>query len=131
MVGGGTELLVGVAADRVFGPVLACGAGGTAAELTRDVAVRICPLSSADCAELPRALAIFPLLEGYRGAPAADLAALEELLARVSALADTHHEIAELDLNPLIAGPDGVLALDARVRISTAPPPKPWPRTWA
>jgi len=131
MVGGGTELLVGVATDPVFGPVLACGAGGTAAELTKDVAVRICPLSGADCAELPRSLAIFPLLEGYRGAPPADLAAIEDLLARVSTLADTHHEIAELDLNPLMAGPDGVLALDARVRVSLAPPPRPWPRTWA
>jgi acetyl coenzyme A synthetase (ADP forming)-like protein len=121
MIEGGVELLVGVLADPVFGPVLACGAGGTEAELHRDIAVRVCPLSPGDGAAMIRSLAIFPLLTGFRGAAPADLEALEALILRVSAMADAHHEISELDLNPVLAGPGGALALDAR----------PWPSTWA
>jgi acetyl coenzyme A synthetase (ADP forming)-like protein len=130
MVGPGAELLVGVVSDPVFGPVLACGAGGTQAELLGDVAVRICPIGPTDASEAIRSLATFPLLTGFRGGPAADLVALEELLLRVSAMVDAHHEIAELDLNPVIAGPDGATAVDARIRIAVPAPPRPWPRTW-
>lgn len=131
MVEGDAELLVGVAADPVFGPVLACGAGGTAAELLGDVAIRLCPLSAGEAARMLASLRTFPLLTGYRGAPPADLDAVRELLLRVSALADGHHEIVELDLNPVLAGPDGALAADARIRVAAAAPPRPWPRTWA
>lgn len=88
MAGGGAELLVGVVSDPVFGPVLACGAGGTQAELLGDVGVRICPIARSDAAETIRSLATFPLLTGFRGSPAADLGALEELLLRVSAMVD-------------------------------------------
>ena len=130
MAGEGVELLVGVVSDPVFGPVLACGAGGTQAELLGDVGVRICPITRAEAAQTIRSLATFPLLTGFRGEPAADLAALEDLLVRVSAMVDSHHEIAELDLNPVIAGPDGAIAVDARIRVGTAPPLRPWPRTW-
>jgi acyl-CoA synthetase (NDP forming) len=130
MAGEGVELLVGVVSDPVFGPVLACGAGGTQAELLGDVGVRICPITRAEATQTIRSLATFPLLTGFRGEPAADLAALEDLLVRVSAMVDSHHEIAELDLNPVIAGPDGAIAVDARIRVGTAPPPRPWPRTW-
>ena len=77
MVEGGTELLIGVVSDPLFGPVLACGAGGTQAELLKDVAVRICPLSAREASEMIRSLAIYPLLTGFRGAAGADLAALE------------------------------------------------------
>jgi acetyl coenzyme A synthetase (ADP forming)-like protein len=126
----GPELLVGVVSDPVFGPVLACGAGGTQAELLGDVGVRICPITRSDAAETIRSLATFPLLTGFRGSPAADLAALEALLLRVSAMVDAHGEIAELDLNPVIAGPRGAVAVDARIRIAPASPPRPWPRTW-
>lgn len=131
MVEDGAELLVGVATDPVFGPVLACGAGGTAVELLGDVALRLCPLTEADAAEMIRSLATFPLLTGFRGSPAADLASLEDLVLRVSALAATHHELVELDLNPVLATPDGALAADARIRIAPAPPERPWPRTWS
>jgi acetate---CoA ligase (ADP-forming) len=130
MAGEGVELLVGIAADPAFGPVLACGAGGTLAELQRDVAVRICPVGAGEAAEMIRSLAIYPLLTGFRGAPAANLAALEELLLRVSAMVDAHREIAELDLNPVIAGPEGAVAVDARIRARPAPAPRPWPSTW-
>ena len=89
MVEGGVELLVGVATDPVFGPVLACGAGGTQAELLGDVSVRVCPLGPDDAGEMIRSLAIFPLLTGFRGGAQADLDALGELLLRVSAMVDS------------------------------------------
>ena len=130
MVEGGTELLIGVVSDPLFGPVLACGAGGTQAELLKDVAVRICPLSAREASEMIRSLAIYPLLTGFRGAAGADLAALEGVLLRIGAMVEAHHEIAELDLNPVMAGPDGAMAVDARIRVADAPPPRPWPSTW-
>jgi acetyl coenzyme A synthetase (ADP forming)-like protein len=125
MVGDGVELLVGVVHDPTFGPVIACGAGGTAVELLKDVAVRITPLTDRDAAEMVRSLATFPLLDGYRGAPKTDVAALEELLLRVSALVEAHPEIVELDCNPVKVLPDGVVVVDARVRVEAASPPPP------
>jgi acetyl coenzyme A synthetase (ADP forming)-like protein len=127
MVGDGVELLVGVVQDQSFGPVLACGAGGSTAELLKDVAVRITPVTDLDAAEMLRALKVFPLLTGYRGAPACDVAAIETVLLRVSAMVEAHPEIVELDCNPLIAGPAGALVVDARVRVTTAGPHVPLP----
>jgi acyl-CoA synthetase (NDP forming) len=125
MLAGGVELIVGVVSDPSFGPVLACGAGGTTAELLRDVSVRITPLSARDPSEMLRALRTFPLLQGYRGAPPTDLGAIEAVLLRVSAMVEHHPEIVELDCNPLIAGPNGAVIVDARVRVATAPAPRP------
>jgi acetate---CoA ligase (ADP-forming) len=130
MVETGVELLVGVVDDATFGPVLAAGAGGTHAELLRDVAIRICPITRAEAGKMIRSLGTFPLLTGFRGAPEADLGAIEELLLRVSAMVEAHREIAEMDLNPVVAGSDGALAIDSRIRVRTAPPTRPWPRTW-
>lgn len=123
MVSGGVEMFIGVVSDPVFGPVLACGAGGTAVELLHDVQARITPLTDVDASEMLRALSTFPLLDGYRDAPKTDVASLEELLLRVSALVDTHHEIAELDLNPVMVSPQGSIVVDARIRVE-APPPR-------
>jgi acyl-CoA synthetase (NDP forming) len=123
----GVELIVGVVNDHSFGPVLACGAGGTTAELVSDVAVRITPVTDLEAREMLRALRTFPLLDGYRGAPRCDLGAIEDVLLRVSAMVEAHPEIVELDCNPLIAGPDGVVIVDARVRVETAAPPRPMP----
>ncbi|HEU5252052.1 MAG TPA: acetate--CoA ligase family protein, partial [Solirubrobacterales bacterium] len=131
MVEGGTELLVGVATDPVFGPVVACGAGGTAVELLGDVALRVCPLTTEDAAAMIRSLQTFPLLTGFRGTTPANLPSLEDLILRIGALADTHHEIAELDLNPVLATPKGAIAADARIRITPPAPPKSWPSTWS
>ena len=131
MAEGGVELLVGVVTDPVFGPVLACGAGGMQAEVLKDVSVRVCPLGPDDGGEMIRSLAIFPLLTGFRGGPKADLDALEELLLCLSAMVDSHHEIAELDLNPVVVGAGGALAVDARIRVKEAAPTRPWPSTWA
>ena len=72
-----------------------------------------------------RSLRTFPLLDGYRGAARCDLAAIEDVLLRVSAMVETHPEIAELDCNPLIARPDGAVVVDARVRVEAAPPAAP------
>lgn len=121
----GVELLVGVVHDPSFGPVIACGAGGTAAELLRDVSVRITPLTDLDAAELVRSLRSFPLLDGYRGAPRLDVAAVEDVLLRVSAMVQRHPEIAELDVNPLIVTSAGTYASDARIRVQQPEPERP------
>ncbi|HET9094484.1 MAG TPA: GNAT family N-acetyltransferase [Solirubrobacteraceae bacterium] len=125
MAPSGVELLVGVVHDPSFGPVVACGAGGTTAELLRDVAVRITPLTDLDASELVRSLRTFPLLDGYRGAPRLDVRAVEDVLLRVGAMVERHPEIAELDLNPLIVAALGAYASDARVRVRPPEPERP------
>ena len=123
----GVELLMGMVNDESFGPVIACGAGGTLTEVLGDVAVRITPLSDLDAREMLRSLRVFRLLEGYRGSPACDIAAVEEVLLRLGALVEAHPEIAELDANPVIARADGAVIVDARVRIAAVEPPRPLP----
>jgi acyl-CoA synthetase (NDP forming) len=115
------EVLVGVTADPVFGPLVGFGLGGTTAEALRDTAFRITPLTDVDAAEMVRAIRGHVLLEGFRGQPAADITALEDLLLRVSWLADTV-AIDEMDLNPVVAYEPGagLLVLDARVAIRPA-----------
>ncbi len=117
MVQGGVEVLVGVVSDLQFGPVLACAAGGTAADLRRDVAVRLTPIMDRDASDMIRSLAIYPLLDGYRGAPRTDIEGLADVLLRVSVMVETHPEIVELDLNPVIVRPEGPMIVDARVRL--------------
>ena len=123
----GVEMLVGVVHDPHFGPVIACGTGGVAAEVMRDVAVRITPLTDRDARSMIASLRSRPLLEGFRGAPAADVAALEDVLLRVSAMVEAHPEVAEMDCNPVVVSPRGATIVDARVRIEAAPPPAPSP----
>jgi acyl-CoA synthetase (NDP forming) len=94
------------------------GLGGTGAELLSDRAFRALPLTDLDANELVRALRSSPLFFGYRGAPACDVAALEDLLLRVGALAEATPELAELDLNPVIVSAAGAVAVDARVRLA-------------
>jgi acetate---CoA ligase (ADP-forming) len=119
------EMLVGVVNDRLFGPVVACGAGGTTAELIKDIAVRITPLSDRDADEMVRSLKTFPLLDGYRGAAKADVAALEDVMLRISVMVEGHAEIAELDCNPVLVGQDGAIVVDARVRLEMPLPRRP------
>jgi acyl-CoA synthetase (NDP forming)/RimJ/RimL family protein N-acetyltransferase len=125
MVTGGVEMHVGVTADALVGPLVACAAGGVAAELIDDVTVGLAPLEAGDAARMIRGLSTFPLLDGYRGAPVADVAALEDVLARVAALAADHPAIAELDCNPVIVGPDGAAIVDMRVRVTEPETPSP------
>ncbi|MBU6424178.1 MAG: acetate--CoA ligase family protein, partial [Chloroflexi bacterium] len=119
MVPSGVEMLVGVAHDPLFGPVVACGAGGTAVELLKDVKVHLTPLTDLDASEMIRSLATFPLLDGYRGSVKTDVAALEEVVLRIAAMADEHPEIAELDANPVIVSASGATIVDARVRVAS------------
>jgi acyl-CoA synthetase (NDP forming) len=124
---GGVEMLVGITSDPLLGPLVACGAGGTAVEVLGDVAVRLAPLTGLDADRMIRSLATFPLLDGYRGAPPADLPALEDLLLRLGAMADAHPEVVELDCNPVLVGEHGAIVLDARVRVEPAQPSPVWP----
>jgi acetyltransferase len=115
MAAPGVELIVGAVRDASFGPCVMLGLGGTAAEALKDTAVRLAPLVRADAQEMIGALRGKALLEGWRGAPACDQGAVERLLVSVSRLMHEHPEIAELDINPVRAYADGVLALDALV----------------
>ena len=125
MVPAGVEMIVGVVQDEHFGPVLACGAGGTATELLKDVSVRITPITRGEAGAMVRSLRTYPLLDGYRGAPKTDVAALIDVLLRVSALVEDHAQVAEMDLNPLIVHPDGAVAVDFRVRLEAAATRRP------
>jgi acetyl coenzyme A synthetase (ADP forming)-like protein len=127
MASSGVEMLVGVVSDPSFGPVVACAAGGTAVELLGDVQVRLAPVSGGEASDMLRGLRTFPLLDGYRGAPPADVAALEDVIVRVGALAAAHPVVAELDLNPVIVSSVGAVAVDARVRVAPVAARPPFP----
>ncbi|MGC9220590.1 MAG: GNAT family N-acetyltransferase [Solirubrobacteraceae bacterium] len=121
------ELVVGVINDTNFGPVLACRPGGTTGELTRDVAVRLTPLSALDAHELPRQLHTFPLMDGYGEAPRCDVSSFEELLLRISAAVENHREIVAFDCAPVYVSPQGTALGGARIRVRSAAPPPPTP----
>ena len=120
--GPGVDALVGVVADPTFGPLVVCGLGGVQAELIRDVAFRLTPLSDVDAGEMVDGLRLNTLLRGYRGAPPADRKALLDLLQRVSALTDVLPELQEMDINPvrIFADGEGAAALDVRIRLAPA-----------
>jgi acyl-CoA synthetase (NDP forming)/GNAT superfamily N-acetyltransferase len=126
MAGGGTELLLGIAGDPRFGPLVALAAGGATAELVGDVQVRLAPIGPSEAGRMIAGLRGFPLLEGFRGRPRADIAALRDAVLRVGALAAGHPELAELDCNPLVAGPAGAVIVDARARLEPPLPHRPY-----
>ncbi len=115
---GGAELLVGAVQDPVFGPLVALGPGGVLAELIGEAQFRLAPLTGLDAEQLVRSGKSGRLVAGFRGAPPADETALVDLLVRLSLLVDELPEVAELDLNPVLALPTGCLAVDARVRVA-------------
>ena len=119
MVPGGVETRVGVTLDKLFGPLLSFGLGGVHVEILGDVVFRITPLTDRDAAEMVRGVRGYRLLQGYRGSPEADVAALEDLLLRVSRLVEELPEIVELEFNPVkaLAPGRGCLVLDARIKL--------------
>lgn len=128
MITGGTEVLIGVTQEPVFGPLVVFGTGGVATDVAADHAARLCPLTGAEADELIAATRVSSLLRGHRGAPPADPATLRDLLLRVSRLADDLPQVAELDLNPVLARPDGVAVIDARIRLTPVRPHDPFLR---
>ncbi len=122
MVATGIEVIVGILHDRSFGPTVAFGMGGVQAELLRDTALALVPVTDADARDLVRSLRLSPLFFGYRGSEPVAVDALEELLCRVSRIADELPEVVELDANPVVVSDGGVVALDVKVRLEPAPP---------
>jgi acyl-CoA synthetase (NDP forming)/GNAT superfamily N-acetyltransferase len=122
MVTGGTEVIIGVVQEPVFGPLVLFGLGGVATDVLGDRSARLTPLTDTEAAALIHSVRAAPLLLGERGTPAVDLLALQGILMRVSKLADDQPQVAELDLNPVIARPDGAYVVDARVRVVPAQP---------
>ncbi|NUK39245.1 acetate--CoA ligase family protein, partial [Streptomyces lunaelactis] len=110
----GIELIVGVNRDPRFGPVAMAGLGGVLTETLNDVAFSLAPVSALRAESLLRSLRTAALLTGVRGRPGVDVTAAATVIAGITAVAAAHPEIAELEVNPLLVRPDGVLALDAR-----------------
>jgi acyl-CoA synthetase (NDP forming)/RimJ/RimL family protein N-acetyltransferase len=131
-IGGAVELAAGVVHEARFGSLVMLGLGGITTDLLADRALRLLPLTDRDAAGMWRSLRGAPLLTGFRGGPAVDTAAVEDLLLRLGRLAEELPEVAELDLNPVLAGPDGVVAVDVKLRLApVADEPDPWVRELA
>jgi acetyltransferase len=117
----GRELIVGLAHDPTFGPVITFGMGGTAVEVFRDSAVAVPPLNAFLARDLISRTRVARMLDAFRGAPAVDVDKVIEVLLRVSELACEIPAVSELDINPLLADEHGVIALDARVVVTNGP----------
>lgn len=111
----GVEVIVGMSKDATFGPVIMFGLGGIMVEVMKDVSFRIVPLLRRDAREMIKEIKGYPLLNGYRGSDPVDVKKLEEIILKVSAFADKHPEVKEMDLNPIYAYKDGAIAVDARI----------------
>lgn len=120
MITGGVEVMAGVATDPSFGPLVAFGLGGIHVEVLGDVTFRLAPLTDKDAEAMIRSIRGHPLLEGYRGHPAADVEAIQDVLLRLSRMVTEVPDIDELDMNPIIAKApnEGCLVLDARIHIA-------------
>ena len=117
MVRPGVELVAGIVHDPLFGSLVMVGLGGVHTDVLGDRAFRLLPVTDVDAAGMWRSLRAARLLTGYRGGPVVNTAALEDLLLRLGQLAEDLPEVAELDLNPVLAGPDGVVAVDVKLRL--------------
>ncbi len=110
-----TELIIGMTTDAQFGPALMFGIGGILVELLEDVSFRIAPVTEYDCREMIREIKGFPILDGYRGKPKADINAIVDTLMKISDLVIKYEEINELDLNPVFIYEKGLICVDARI----------------
>ncbi|SMH36935.1 bifunctional acetate--CoA ligase family protein/GNAT family N-acetyltransferase [Maritimibacter sp. HL-12] len=117
----GRELVIGASRDKVFGPTILFGAGGTMVEVLKDSAVALPPLNSVLADRLINRTRVSRLLDAFRDRAPVDREAVIDVLMRVSDLVCELPQVVELDINPLFAGPDGVLAVDARVRVARPP----------
>lgn len=117
----GIELIAGLYEDPAFGPVTVFGLGGTTSEIIGDHGLALVPVSRTDAVKMIDSLRSAPLLHGYRGSPPVNIDSLGDLVCRLSQLAEDLPEVAELDLNPVVATADGYVALDARARVSAPP----------
>jgi len=115
MASPGIEVIVGMSKDPQFGPVLMFGLGGVLVEVLKDVSFRIVPVTKRDASEMIREIKGYPLLQGYRGQEAVDVASLEDLIVRVSQFIEQNPQVKELDLNPVFAYRDKTIAVDARI----------------
>jgi hypothetical protein len=122
MITGGVKVMVSVLQERMVGPLVLFGLGGAAAYALADRAARLAPLTDSDADDLIHSIRAAPLLLGRPGALGADIAALSDMLLRISRLADDLPQVAELHLSPVIARPDRVQAVDGRIRIQAAEP---------
>jgi acyl-CoA synthetase (NDP forming)/GNAT superfamily N-acetyltransferase len=122
MITGGVEVTINVLEERLFGPLILFGLAGARAGVLADRAARLVPLTGSDADDLIRSLRAAPLLLGPSGASAAGLGSLKDMLLRVSQMADDLPQITELDLSPVIARPDGAVAVDAQIRVQPAQP---------
>jgi acyl-CoA synthetase (NDP forming) len=118
MAAGQVELVAGIVHDPLFGSLVMVGLGGVHTEVFADRAFRLVPMTDRDAGRMWRSLRVAPLLTGYRGSPAVNTVALEDLLLRLGRLADELPEVAELDLNPVLASAEGVLVVDAKMRLA-------------
>jgi acetate---CoA ligase (ADP-forming) len=120
MLFNGVELMIGVAEDPLFGPLIAFGLGGIHVEILGDVRFRVTPLTDRDAEEMVHEIRGYRLLQGYRGHAAADIAAIEEVLLRLSRMVEDLPEIRELDLNPVfaLAPGQGCAVVDSRIRVA-------------
>ncbi len=119
----GRELILGMSTDPSFGPVIMFGLGGIYVETFQDVAFRLPPVTEQEADELIRSIRSFPLLEGVRGEPGIQMAAVVDAIQRLSQLVQDHPRIREVDVNPFLATPDGAMALDARIGLTSDPDP--------
>jgi acyl-CoA synthetase (NDP forming) len=120
MAPAGVACVVRSTEDPLFGPVVSFGLAGDATELLGDIAHAIPPLTDVDVAELVRSVRAAPRLFGYRGLPPADVAALEDVIARVSVLAADHPEVRTLELHPVVVSERGAAVLSARLELAAA-----------
>jgi len=110
-----TELIIGMTTDPQFGPALMFGIGGILVELLEDVSFRIAPITQYDANEMVHEIKGFPILDGYRGKPKADIKAITDTLLKISDLVIKHEEIKEMDLNPVFIYEQGLICVDARI----------------
>lgn len=111
------ELITGISSDATFGPVILFGHGGTAVEVLRDKSLELPPLNTALARAQIERTHIYRLLKGYRDRPAADIDAIVNVLIQLGRIAADHAEIGDLDINPLLCDPSGVVAVDCRIRV--------------